>query len=475
MQNNLNNLELSEIIKRFENIEKNLRLDESRILRVPWWDLIRYPLFEEILKKKSNSDNKDFFIHNYLIEKLINIKRFLKQVSTLFSRKSALWVKNNSIVLWGNPRRKKENNFYTDIYSEPFIKLFKNKGNFVVIEKEIGFGHYEPTQNKNLYYGDQLFALAYLFSFFKIPIFKKKELLIISELENQIYKSYSVKINILKLAKKKIKRWLVIYPFMKGFFKYKKIKGFITVGITDNEAIIAAAKSLGINTLDLQHGSYARGKMNYDHTSAIKNSSFPNFVLTFGNFWSSKFSFPIKEDNLISFGYPYLNEKYDKYSHIKKENRLLIVSQGLEQIENGLVDFALKAKDFFPKNLIIEFRPHPSSFFKKKSNYFKKLRDNNVLISNKDADLYESFAKSRWQVGVFSTTLYEGLKFGVACFVLQIDRYQFMQELVDQNLARYIKSPKDIDLNWRLDNKKFNDFFSDISQKKINKVLSLFN
>lgn len=73
----------------------------------------------------------------------------------------------------------------------------------------------------------------------------------------------------------------------------------------------------------------------------------------------------------------------------------------------------------------------------------------------------------------FSTTLYEGLKFGVACFVLQIDKYQFMQELVDQNLARYIKSPKDIDLNWRLDNKNFNDFFSAISQKKIDKVLSL--
>ena len=375
--------------------------------------------------------------------------------------------------MWGNPRRKKENNFYTDIYSEPFIKLFKNKDNFVVIEKEIGYGHYEPTQNKNLYYGDQLFALAHLFSFFKISIFKKKELLIISELEKQIYKSYSVKIDILKLAKNKIKRWLVIYPFMKSFFKYKKIKGFITAGISENEAITAAAKSLNITTLDLQHGSYARGKMNYDYTSAIKNSSFPNFILTFGNFWSSKFSFPIKEDNIISFGYPYLNEKYDNYSHIKKENRLLIVSQGLEQIDNGLVDFALKAKYFFPKNLIIEFRPHPSSFLKKEFNYFKKLRDNNILISNKDSDLYESFAKSRWQVGVFSTTLYEGLKFGVACFVLQIDKYQFMQELVDQNLARYIKSPKDIDLNWRLDNKNFNDFFSAISQKKIDKVLSL--
>ena len=52
MQNNLNNLELNKIIERFENIEKNLKLDESRISGVPWWDLIRYPLFEELLKKK---------------------------------------------------------------------------------------------------------------------------------------------------------------------------------------------------------------------------------------------------------------------------------------------------------------------------------------------------------------------------------------------------------------------------------------
>ena len=55
MENKIQNLELHEIIERFETIEKKLKLDESRILGVPWWDMVRYPLFEILLKKKTNT------------------------------------------------------------------------------------------------------------------------------------------------------------------------------------------------------------------------------------------------------------------------------------------------------------------------------------------------------------------------------------------------------------------------------------
>ena len=475
MENKIQNLELHEIIERFETIEKKLKLDESRILGVPWWDMVRYPLFEILLKKKTNTKKIKITFQSSLINKLVNLKRFFIGISTLFSSKSAIWIKKNCYVIWGNARRKKENNFYIDIYSEPFVKLFSEKNNFYILEKEIGHGHRKPVKyNNNYYYAEQLFALAYLLSIFNITKFNRKELLVISKLEKIIYEKFYYKIDILKLVQKRIRRWRAIYPFMRSFFEFKKIKIFITVGFSGSEPVIAAAKSLNITTIDLQHGSFARGKMNYDYKSGIKNSSFPDYLLTFGDFWKLNFSFPINKDKVTSFGYPYLNEKYEKYSHIKRENRILIVSQGLKEIETGLVNFTVDLKKYFSEKFIVEFRPHPSTFFFKEPEYFKKLKDNNILISGRDDDLYLSFAKSCFQVGVYSTALYEGLKFGVPCYVLKIDRFKFMQELVDAKVARYISDPKDIDLNWSLNNEKINEIFSNIDKKKINYISSLF-
>ena len=49
--------------------------------------------------------------------------------------------------------------------------------------------------------------------------------------------------------------------------------------------------------------------------------------------------------------------------------------------------------------------------------YSEKLKSSGIFISDIKTDLYEVFAKSRWQVGVYSTALYEGLCFGCSCFL----------------------------------------------------------
>ena len=64
---------------------------------------------------------------------------------------------------------------------------------------------------------------------------------------------------------------------MRFFFKIKKPKTLFIVVSHTQEATIAAAKSLGITTIELQHGSPVRGKLNYDYTSGIKKKSFPDF------------------------------------------------------------------------------------------------------------------------------------------------------------------------------------------------------
>ena len=462
-----------EVLERFEAIEKELSLDESIIQGVPWWDRLRNELFLELLEelglKKSLKKNDTLTIWEIFAKKILTIIYILKNLTKLFSPKSPLWMNKNSSVILGHPRRKFEEGVYIDIYTDPFIDLFPKKIDFSVIEGVEGNDHFSPAKTKRLFYGESLYVIANIISKFRRLKFNQNDLLKISHLEKSLYDEFSCLIDINKKVKKIIQHWLGMYPLMRFFFKLKKPKILFVVISHTREVTIAAAKSLGITTIELQHGSPARGKLNYDYTSGIKKRSFPDFFLSFGNYWSSNCKFPINENNIISFGNPYLYNKISSYSHIIKEDRIVIVSQGTQI----LAKFAQDVSRQFSKKLTVEYKPHPIEFHGKEPDYFAELRNAGVIISDKHADLYEIFARSRWQVGVYSTALYEGLYFGTACFILNISGSERVKKLIELDLACLISSPKDIDLNWKINVKDIENFFLKPSEKNIKYIISL--
>jgi len=462
----------NEVLECFENIEKKLCLDEAVIQGVTWWDTLRYQLFNELLVelgvREEVKKNKTLTIKKFLLMKIFTIIHILKNFIKLFSPKSPLWVNKQSIIVLGHPRRKLEEGVYVDPYSDLFIDLFPKTINFSVIERR-GHGHLSPVKTKNLFYADSLYNLANIISKFRKLKFNQNDLLTISRLEKTLYSEFSCSIDINKRVKKIIQGWLGFYPLMQFFFKLKRPKLLFVVVSHAQEAIIAAAKSLGITTIELQHGSPARGKLNYDYTSGITKKSFPDLFLSFGDYWSSNCKFPLDKNKIISFGNPYLYKKINSYSHIVKEDRLVIISQGLPILAKYAKDISKQ----FSKKLIVEYKPHPRELYEQEPDYFIELRKAGVVISHKHADLYEIFARSRWQVGVFSTALYEGLYFGTACFVVNTNGSEYMKRLIKLDLARLISSSKDIDLNWKIDKKDIKKIFSKPSKENIEYIISL--
>ena len=367
-----------------------------------------------------------------------------------------------------------EDGFYTDIYSDPFIDLLSSKGDFTIIERNDVNKHLTPFLKNNVFFGENLLSLAYLLQTFKFLKFSSEEETIIKKLEKLILEKFNCQIDIKRMIINKIRSWVGIYPLMKYFFKIKKPKVFFIVVSAGNEPIIAAAKSENINTLELQHGSPTRGKLNYDYSSGIKKNSFPDWFLSFGNYWSSDFKLPINKERIIPIGYSYLNKKILKYSHIKKENRLVIISQ--PRYANELVELAIDIAKSFSNKIVVEFKPHPMEYsINNELDYSEKLKSSGIFISDIKTDLYEVFAKSRWQVGVYSTALYEGLCFGCSCFLFDVPRAELMKKLVDENLARLITTAKDIDLDWQVDKKDMLKYFAHPEDKHINFLVSLIN
>ena len=462
---------MSEILKKFEKIEKKLKLDQSKIKNVTWWDAVRYPLFLEILaelglrQKKSIKKNSIKFFLLYLIRIIRNLSQFI------FS-KSPMRLKKNSYLIWGHPRRKLENGKFYDIYSDYFIELFNSKNDFSVIENTVNGTHFTPAKTKNLFYAEPLLSLAFILSRLRFIENNHKEFLIVSELERLINKEFSCFIDVEKLVKKKIRSWLSVYTVMYFFLKIKKPKLFFIIVSAGSEAIVAAARSLGIITLELQHGSPARGKLNYDYTSGIKKNTFPDYFLSFGEYWSSGFNLPINQEKIIKLGYPYLQKKILSYSKTKKEDRFLIISQ--PHNSRDLANFAIKLNNKFKGKIIVEFKPHPQEY-NLNTEYFDYLLKSGVIISKKNQDLYETFMRSRWHVGVCSTALYEGLCFGSACFVLKSSGWEHMKKLIDLDLAKVVSSVEDIDFNFTVDKKKLEKIFYFPTKKDIDLIFTKLN
>ena len=179
---------------------------------------------------------------------------------------------------------------------------------------------------------------------------------------------------------------------------------------------------------------------------------------------------PINQKRIIHLGYPYLQKKIFLYSKIKKEDRLIVVSQ--PHNSRDLSDFAIKINKKFKDRIIVEFKPHPLEY-SLNPDYFKNLLEAGVLISNKNQDLYESFAKSRWQVGVCSTALYEGLVFGCACFILKSSGWEHMKKLIDLKLAKTISSANELDFNHSVDHQKVKKIFCFPKKRNLNSILNL--
>ena len=256
---------------------------------------------------------------------------------------------------------------------------------------------------------------------------------------------------------------------MRYFFAIKKPSHFFIVVSTGHEAIIAAAKANNIVTIELQHGSPARGKLNYDYTSGVKKKSFQDYFLSFGKYWTNSITLPIKKEKIIEFGYPYLKQVANEYSAIEKDNLLVIISQPVHSIK--LVKFAIEFKKRHGHHIHVVFKPHPAEYYGADPDYFVKLRKIGVEVTERNEDLYEILARAKWQVGVYSTALYEGLYFNVALYILPYAGFEHMKSIIDIGLGKVLNDIEDFDYNWTIQEQCLNELYANPTRKKIKDFL----
>jgi len=426
------------ILDQFLAIEKNLDLFIQKELNIHYWELIRYELFNELLAKK-NLHAQNVVKQNYNI---CWLKRYFSFLLKSLTFKSPIRAKRNSIIIIGHSRKKLEGGSFLDIYSDSFLQFLTVGTNVHVFEKSFRAGfHFEPSVNQNVLHLDGITEISRFWHAITRNKLSLQTSGICQKARFLFNEKMGVDLDIPNKAKKAISIFRKEVVLYKWLFQIVRPKAVFIVVSSHNKSIIVAAKVLGIPTAELQHGSPAKGKLNYDYPAGVPGSMFPDYFLSFGRRWTESVNLPVKTKNVIPIGFPYLELMQNKYRNITKKEQLVIISQ--PKIANLLIDFTKKLAENKEKDYKIVYKIHPQES-DLLTNEYEELKQLGVnILSGSSTDLYKVLAESKWQIGVYSTALYEGMTFSCITLIFMAPGWEYMKSILDSNLATLIKSPEE--------------------------------
>jgi hypothetical protein len=277
------------------------------------------------------------------------------------------------------------------------------------------------------------------------------------------------------------KRYIVEFVFQfliySLFFRIWKPKTlFVSVWYL-NSPLICAAKKCGVFVIEVQHGVISHNHIGYNfYLRGIEKSFIPDYIVTFSKYWNDKMRMPfstrIKEIG-NSFFIP-------KRIHLMRQDKSILFL-GQTTISDFLIEFLFKNIEDM-KAYKIYFKLHPHEYGNWKLTYPKLvgLQENyiNLKVIEDSPCLFDLFNICGYQIGVYSTTIYEGLSYDCRTLILNIPESISMHHLVKER-GVVIVSPNDrlveglsaVDTNKEGSNVTLSQYFSKFNKYNLFSVI----
>ena len=245
------------------------------------------------------------------------------------------------------------------------------------------------------------------------------------------------------------------YVFFRSFSRWYELlsiaKPKTLVGITHyhNEGCLAAAKILGIKTVELQHGLISRHDLYYVYPkmyrTALAKGMFPNEIWLFGNFWmdvlqrgaESEFMKPLVVGDFTT-------DSAVNPEKIQKENRVLLCAQ--KNLSAPYIQWIRFMRDQVLPNhpdwkLVVKLHPLESE----EKKYLGEASDC-VEVLPISSSLNEELMRAKIQVSIYSTTFYDALGMGVKNYSLNDIGFSsdYASEMVELGVAESLKNSEDV-------------------------------
>jgi hypothetical protein len=342
------------------------------------------------------------------------------------------------LLFFGTGRRKKrDDGLWWDIYHDPIIDSVDKP--CLLWERPYNVTHFTPPKTSNMKYVDIVEYTGTLLQ--KLGIskvsFTEEETSFFKEIEDEIASRFGTEIDLKSMVKEDLSKRKASLPIYRRLIrKVDPEVALLTVSYNGRETFVEACQIENVPVIELQHGVINKYHMGYSFPHGNKKV-FPDYFFSFGDFWSDYVDLPLTKSNIYSVGYPYLESESKKYEDIKAKNQTLFISQ--PNIGNALSRFAVELNEHVAheQEIIYKFHPNEPNSWKDKYPWLKK---SDITCITDEIPLYQLFAESTSQIGVNSTALYEGLRFGLDTYVVDFPGYEYMQYLIDNDHAIFIQS-----------------------------------
>ncbi|GET20359.1 hypothetical protein [Prolixibacter denitrificans] len=399
--------------------EESQLLEKYRIDGIPLWANCRFAVYHDLLNARG-------FIGREMgvsTGKLVLLKRQVKRAWSMirsgkFFRHPGKFPSGVDVMLVDQPRKVHFGERYGCKYSYLWARQSGLK--IGVIEPPLLFGdtpHLEPSHlESSTFYTDRLLFAGKWYEMTGLGAQTSEAKRQSVELADRFCDALGVPEKKEYYARFIYKRFLY-YRFFRDYWKKllakKRPRSVVVVNAysTENMPLIQAANEIGIITIEIQHGTMGSRHIGYNYPSGEYNF-FPRFELIWGNFWRDTSAVPIPKENCYVTGFPFLEKNVGDLSG-ENQYDVLFISQATigEQIRTYARELSLKHPEWS-----VVFKLHPSEIAKAQDyrSYFIGM---NITVEYK-SDLYEELRKASAVVGVYSTSLFEALAFGLQPVVL---------------------------------------------------------
>jgi hypothetical protein len=425
--------------EKFLEEEQNMELFELSVDGVPIWERIRHQTGRTILQETNSLGTPhttiDFSIYDYLC----GISAWVKN----WFVRNPYFADSSDLLFFGHERRtEREDGYCWDIYCDPLHQ--ESEFDYYHIEEQYLNDHARPAKTENLGYLEVIEYTSTLLrrlSLVDVDI-PDSTIECIRDAEAAFAIEFDVELDLLSEVQRSLNIRKTTLPLYRRLLRrIDPSVAFVVVGY-GKEPFIEACKKESIPVVELQHGIVNKYHYGYSYPADRNKTVFPDYVFTFGEFWNTAAEYPLPDNRVIAIGYPYLERELERYSGVESTEQLVFVSQG--PVGGELSKVAVDLANIASSGYEIAYKLHPGEYDRWRDAYPWLAEAELRVVDGSGPSLYRLFAESEAQVGVSSTALYEGFRFGLDTYVLDRPSAEYAAPLIDAEAAELIESAEEI-------------------------------
>jgi len=230
--------------------------------------------------------------------------------------------------------------------------------------------------------------------------------------------------NVAGLVREPLATYKQYKEHFRAVFARHKPKAVIVANNGPLKGLFAAARDMGIPTIELQHGTPSVESPFWSYPTSIPSThpglTLPTACLAFSEYFTRLVHFPVAHTYAIGNDYLYQAPTANTVDAVS------IISAYMYQDE--LVRLALALAESFPTRPIY-FRLHPHQFPQKAAIAEQMSHRRNIVVQSDEMSLAELFEVCTFVIGVHSTVLYSALQARKKVMVYKISNYFFLRDL----------------------------------------------